>query len=232
MNQNQRPLPRPSLETPPTPSEVADDQSSHPGISPQPRDTNRLATAALITGVLGMFVFAVPLGLVALGQIKTRGQAGRGQAVGGLVASVFWAVVAVAVLIGGVLLSDKVSAPTDSAHSIPTSDVKIGDCVEHSEDSDRIQRVTVVPCDQQHDAEAITEVFLDGPWPGLSEVKRRADNTCTDKLVEALDRSPVLDQLRTYVLYPSNEIMWRTTTRASCLVIDGTGGKLVGKIPR
>lgn len=57
----------------------------------QPTTTNGLATASLILGILGFFLYGIPsivgliLGLVALKQIKDHGQAGRGLAITGIV---------------------------------------------------------------------------------------------------------------------------------------------------
>ncbi|NNH75273.1 DUF4190 domain-containing protein [Nocardia uniformis] len=210
-----------------------------PGVPPQRPGTNGLAIAALITGVLGMCLFAIPFGLIALSQIRSRGQAGRGLAIGGLVASSLWVLVAVGGFAGGALLSDDTSsksvessASVDGPGSISIFDVKVGDCIQDGVESDRVGQVTVVPCDQPHHSEAITEVFLDGSWPGVSEVKQQAADACTATLGEMLAESPMLEQLRVFVLYPSNEARWKTSTKVTCSVVDANGGKLTGTVPR
>ncbi|HEU4543322.1 MAG TPA: DUF4190 domain-containing protein [Jiangellaceae bacterium] len=56
---------------------------------PQPAGTNGLAVAALVLGIVWAFwigsALAIVFGHVALGQIKTKGQEGKGLAVAGLV---------------------------------------------------------------------------------------------------------------------------------------------------
>lgn len=69
-------------------------QPNHPA---QPAKKNTLAIVTLITGLLGFCVLPVILGFVSLGQIKKTGESGRGMAITGIVASIIWTVVAIAV---------------------------------------------------------------------------------------------------------------------------------------
>lgn len=51
----------------------------------QTKGTNGFAIAALITGLLGLNVLAIIFGFVALSQIKTSGEGGKGMAIAGIV---------------------------------------------------------------------------------------------------------------------------------------------------
>ncbi|WP_346045995.1 DUF4190 domain-containing protein [Actinomadura chokoriensis] len=54
------------------------------------RPTNRFAVVALVTGLVGMVVFAVGFAVAALVQTGRRGEKGRGLAIGGIAASLVW----------------------------------------------------------------------------------------------------------------------------------------------
>jgi hypothetical protein len=85
-----------------------------PGYGPQPpasgfvpvARTNGLAIASLVLGILWLFwlgsVVGLVLGLVALKQIRTRNQGGRGIAIAGIVLSVLWLLVLIVTIIAGV----------------------------------------------------------------------------------------------------------------------------------
>jgi hypothetical protein len=51
----------------------------------QVQRTNGLSIAALVTGIIGASVLAIIFGHIALSQIKTRNEGGRGMAIAGLV---------------------------------------------------------------------------------------------------------------------------------------------------
>ena len=67
--------------------------------------TNGLAIASLVLGVLWLFwlgsVVGLVLGLMALKQIKTRNQGGRGVAIAGVVLCTLWLLVLVVTIIVG-----------------------------------------------------------------------------------------------------------------------------------
>ncbi len=230
---------------PPPPGGAAGPAYGHPGYPPgmpPQRTTNGLAVAALITGLLGMCLLAIPFGFIALSQIKTRGQGGRGLAITGLLASGAWVLLAAVGFVGGALDSSDdtsearggtPSIAADGTRKVSIFDVRVGDCIMTASEADRVDTVTVLPCDRPHDAEAITDVYLDdGPWPGLTEVKEQAKAACGSALTDVLGASPRWEELQGYLLFPSNEARWRNSTKVTCLVIDGERAPLIGKIPR
>lgn len=76
-------------------------QPGYPAPVYAPR-TNGLAVASLVLAIVGFNIIAVVLGHVALKQIKTNGDGGKGFALAGLVIGyITLAIIVVAVLIGG-----------------------------------------------------------------------------------------------------------------------------------
>ena len=51
----------------------------------QPKGTNGLAIASLVTSLVGLNVVGIILGFVALSQLKTSGEGGRGMAIAGII---------------------------------------------------------------------------------------------------------------------------------------------------
>ncbi|MEU6580693.1 DUF4190 domain-containing protein [Nocardia sp. NPDC046763] len=216
----------------------------YPMAPPPPQGTNGLAIAALILGLLGACLLAVPFGIIALTQIKQRNQNGKGLAIGGLVASGVWALIVVILFaVGAVNGSDtsasqdnttRASALPDSPTSISVDEVKVGDCLQTVEENNHIRKVTVLPCDSAHDAEVIAQVHLTGSWPGSLDASfQQANDACLDEIDKQLSKSSMYDQLETFILYPASETQWnKLNGRATCMVHDAGGKKLTGKVPR
>lgn len=214
----------PSLVPEPAPT----DDSPEP-FAEQP-ETNGLAVASLILGLLGMCFLAVPLAMIALAQISNRGQRGRVLALAGMAASgcyMLVGVVAVAFFDSEGSAEEEVAGPAMFAGNL-----SIGDCVANVRESDVIASVPVVPCDEPHAAEVITQFQMTGPWPGRGESARRADSRCTEELTPALINSPMVTELRSFIYFPANEIQWRNNPVANCLVMRADGKDLTLKIPR
>ncbi|MEC3913376.1 DUF4190 domain-containing protein [Nocardia sp. CDC160] len=216
---------------------------AYPMAPPPPQGTNGLAVASLIFGVIGGCLLSIPFGIIALTQIKQRNQNGRGLAIAGLIASGVWALVAVLVFAVGVATDSKNSASQDNSTrtgqpdaptSISVDDVKTGDCLQTVQEGTHIRRVTILPCDSPHDAEVITQVHLAGSWPGSADASsQKANDSCEQQLQTMLGNSSMYDQLQLFILYPATQTQWnKSGGRAACLVQDGSGKKLTGKVPR
>ncbi|NNH71304.1 DUF4190 domain-containing protein [Nocardia uniformis] len=187
----------------------------------------------MVLGLLGMCLLAMPFGLIALTQIRHRGQRGRGMAMTGLAASGCYILLAsfgaaIAMLIDTDESTDE--KPSNRAQSV--QDVTVGDCVEDVRETDLMFSIPVVPCDQPHAAEVITQFDLTGPWPGRDESARRADAGCTDELTAALIGSPMMEVLVSFVFFPAAESHWQRSKRVSCLVMRADGDDLTQRIPR
>ncbi|QIS13836.1 septum formation family protein [Nocardia arthritidis] len=197
------------------------------------------AVAALIFGLLGGCLLAVPFAIVALARLGARGGRGRLLAIGGLVASAVWAVlVAVAIAAGwlrGPIAGRPVAAPLPSSvhgNAIASNDLRVGDCVDGVHIG-HIDTVTVLSCTAPHDAEVIGDPELpDAPWPGADVVAEQAHQVCRAELDDILRTSPRVAGYSLITLSPDSEIGWLQSRRIVCAVHDPAGGKLTGPLPR
>jgi hypothetical protein len=125
-----------------------------------------------VTGILPLFLVAIPAGIVGIVQSNRRGQRGRGLAVAGLVLGVLWVLG-----IAGIAFAMR------NAHLDPelgrVGDVlrpAVGVCY-HQDPVD--DAWTAVSCDGAHDAEVYAVSTLPaGPWPGSVAVFDEADSRC------------------------------------------------------
>ncbi|MFF3407468.1 DUF4190 domain-containing protein [Streptomyces sp. NPDC002742] len=189
------------------------------GYSPynRPAPINGFAIAALVLGIL-CFVPAVGLvlGIVALVQIRRRGERGKGMAVGGMVmSSIGVALLALMVATGGA--GDFWGGVKEGAGgSGSTFSLHKGECFDAPGDTLRglAYDVDTVPCTGKHDAEVFAETTAHGDsYPGDSAVSAEAGDTCY-ALVDtyAMDAWAVPDDVDVYYFTPTRQ-SWRLGDR-------------------
>ncbi|HZF87625.1 DUF4190 domain-containing protein [Streptomyces sp.] len=193
---------------------------------PEP-PVNGFAIAALVLGVL-CFLPAVGLvlGLVALRQIKKKGERGKGMAIAGSVlSSVGLALWAVAVPTGAV--ADFWEGFKESAAG-ETLSVRKGQCFDAPGGS--LEGVTydldVVPCAGEHDGEVFATVTVpDGSFPGDDHLTDMAEDKCyTLQSGYALDAWAVPEHVDVYYLTPTGQ-SWRLGDREITCIFGNTDGK-------
>ena len=195
------------------------------GYSPynRPVPVNGLAIAALVLGIL-CFVPAVGLvlGIVALVQIKKRGERGKGMAVGGMVmSSIGIGLLALLVATGGARdfwdgFRDAANDSGGAAFSL-----EVGECFDTLSGSlgGLAFDVDKVPCEGEHDAEVFADFPMgDGDYPGDSAVADTADQRC-DLLQNtyAMDSWAVPDDVDVYFFTPTAQSWRRGDREISCL---------------
>ncbi|WP_435847668.1 DUF4190 domain-containing protein [Streptomyces fumanus] len=203
---------------------------------PRPAPVNGLAISALVLGVLCFLPAAgLVLGLVALGQIKRRGERGKGLAVGGAVLSslglVLWAT---ALATGGASafwdgFREGVGGES-TAYALTT-----GQCFDAPGGS--LEGITYdieqVPCAGEHDGEVFASFDLPGgAYPGDDEITRSADDRCY-----ALDSDYAMDawalpaDVDVYYLTPTRQ-SWRLGDREVTCLFGNTDehGSLTGSL--
>lgn len=195
------------------------------GYSPynRPVPFNGLAIAALVLGIL-CFLPAVGLvlGIVALVQIKRRGERGKGMAVAGMVMSSIGVVLlALTVATGGARdfwegFEDAAGDSGGSAFSL-----EVGECFDTAGGS--LKGVTIdvdeVPCTREHDAEVFAEFEMsEGDYPGQDEAADEADRRCyLLRNTYAMDSWAVPEDVAVYSFTPTAQ-SWRVGDReVSCL---------------
>ncbi|KOV28959.1 membrane protein [Streptomyces sp. XY152] len=176
-----------------------------------PAVVNGVAVAALVFGVLCLVpAVGLVLGLVALWQIKRRGERGRGMAIAGTVLSSLGLALWGAALASGVL-ADAWEGLKEGMRGNGVLVLAEGECFDSpgglegwTADADR------VPCGREHDGEVFAVVTLpDGRYPGDDSLTDTADERCHDlQDVYVMDPWALPGHVQVYYLVPSRE-SWR-----------------------
>ncbi|MEU5995783.1 septum formation family protein [Spirillospora sp. NPDC047418] len=232
------------MTTPPVPGDGPDDSASAwapPDASPLPepsprieiepptavrRPTNRFAVAALVTGLVGMVLFAVGFAVAAFVQTGRRGEKGRGLAIGGLAASLAW-VTAIALLVTVGPLSPAGSDSAGRADGrVAVTAMRPGDCFSEFVETPDGMFVKPLPCTTPHQGEfsAATELS-DIPYPGRREASDRAWTACRER-TEFLERSRYGKDLELRVA-PPDEDAWKDGDRTARCLMRYTGSGLL-----
>jgi putative regulator of septum formation len=206
----------------------------YPYFAPQPaaRETNGLAIASLAVGLTPLFPVAAGLGIAALVQIRRTGQAGRGLAIGGLVAAGVWFLIIVASVAVGVVVGlnsgltkgfaqDK--AQTQTQTQAPRTFV-VGECL-----NDLNGDLDSVPCGPPHDGEVYANFDLPaGAYPGYDTVMAQSKSRCGGELAIYMEESSYPQAVDYIWLYPP-ESSWTESRTVTC-VAWGPDGQLFGSI--
>ncbi|MFE0801178.1 DUF4190 domain-containing protein [Streptomyces sp. NPDC058812] len=206
------------------------------GAYPRQPPVNGVAIAAFVLGVL-CFVPAVGLvlGLIALAQIRRRGERGKGFAVAGSVLS------SVGLALWVVSLSTGAAADfwdgfRDAARGEGTAySLEKGQCFTTPSGSLRgvTYDVDEVPCEEEHDGEVFAAFELPGgTFPGDGEVTRAADERCYAlQDTYAMDRWALPADVDVYYLTPTSQ-SWRTGDREITCLFGNTDerGTLTGSL--
>ncbi|MFF1440519.1 DUF4190 domain-containing protein [Streptomyces sp. NPDC058295] len=179
------------------------------GYSPygQPSPVNGVAIAALVLGLLCFLPgVGLLLGIVALVQIKKRGERGKPMAiVGTVLSSIGLAVWVLALSTGGA--SDFWDGFKEGASGNSSFALAKGDCFDvpgETFDED-VYDVDEVDCSGEHDAEVFATVPLTGDsFPGDDHVTDVADDKCyTLQDAYAMDPWALTDEVDIYYLTPT-----------------------------
>lgn len=202
----------------------------------RPAPVNGVAIGALVLGIL-CFLPAVGLvlGLIALVQIKKKGERGKGMAIAGSVLSSVGLTVWVLSLSTG-LASDVWNGFKDAATGEGTAyALTKGDCFDSSTGTleGETYDVDEVPCTGRHDAEVFAVVTVPGTsFPGDAEVARIADDQCY-RLQDSytMDTWAVPDDVDVYYLVPTRQT-WRFGDREVTCMLGSTekNGRLTGSL--
>ncbi|GAB3969668.1 hypothetical protein GCM10029978_041400 [Actinoallomurus acanthiterrae] len=202
---------------------------------PGSNKTNGLAIASLITGLIGCIsLVGAILGVIALRQIKERGERGRGLAIAGIALFCFWALLSV---IGLALnqgsgspktttgLGTKPTPAATTTHDVKVQKMRVGQCINDGNVSSA-SKVTVVPCNKPHDSEVLAVFTLRGLiLPSDQKLHSLAKSGCEKRVQPRLDRDPAADKLAMSYYYPSAELWRQGDHGVTCLGVAATDGK-------
>ncbi|MFD4541147.1 DUF4190 domain-containing protein [Streptomyces bauhiniae] len=190
--------------------------------------------ASLITGILCCLPgVGLLLGLVALLQIRKRGQRGRAAAVVGSVLSGVGLGVAVLVLTTGVT-GWMWQGVKDGVRESANLSLAKGDCFDSDDGElkDAIFGVRTVPCEGAHQGEVFgTFTLRDGPYPGEKAVRDAAEHCVDQRQFYAMDDWAVPRDVDALHLAPSRESWAFGDRTVTCVFSSVTAhGTLTGSL--
>ncbi|ORB87212.1 hypothetical protein B1987_03695 [Mycobacterium kansasii] len=168
--------------------------------------------ASLIFGVLGGVLLSVIFGIIALKQIKTRGQSGRGMAIAGLVLSALWTLFIVAAIIIAVATNDG---------SVRATNLVVGDCIESIPgDNARVTTLPKVSCAKPHEGEVYAQLRVTASsFPGQSSLESNYRDRCFAAFASYAPNAADSEEFESYVLYPT-QATWNQGDRdVVCIAI-------------
>ncbi|MEV7324789.1 DUF4190 domain-containing protein [Streptomyces sp. NPDC093970] len=199
-----------------------------------PAPVNGLAIASLVLGLLCCLPgVGLVLGVIALIQIRRRGERGRAMAVVGSVFSgVGLAVWVLLLATGGA--AEFWEGVKEGASETSSLSLSTGDCFDTPGDSltgDLVTDVTRVPCEDAHDGEVFATYDLEGAeYPGDDASGGSADHRCYAlEDTYAFDLWAVPDDVAVYYFTPSED-SWSTGDRSVVCAFGSAaeGEKLTG----
>ncbi|WP_338686231.1 DUF4190 domain-containing protein [Streptomyces acidiscabies] len=202
------------------------------------RQVNGVAISALVLGALCFLpAVGIVLGIIALVQIKRRGERGKPMAVIGIVLSSLGLALWLVALTTNVA-RDTVHAIEDAAEITTVSALDTGDCFDLPPGdtiSSDVYDVDEADCAHPHDAEIFGVVPVDGDvFPGRAKLREIGNEKCYDlKLGYTMDPWAVPDGTDWYTLLPERD-GWESGDRAITCVYARSdfGTPMIGSLRR
>ncbi|MFJ4684498.1 DUF4190 domain-containing protein [Streptomyces sp. NPDC088789] len=202
---------------------------------PQRPSLNALAVAALVLGILCLVPGAgLVLGLIALAQIRRKGERGKGMAIAGVSLSTVGLVLWALFFTTGAS-SDFWDGVKDGVRENSTLYVATGECFNTPDGTSEgvMYDVEEVPCADRHEGEVFATVTLpEGGFPGDARVAEIAEDRCYALQSDyAMDTWAVPDHVDVYYLVPIRS-SWSLGDREITCFFGHTksGGTLTGSL--
>ncbi len=195
---------------------------------PPSSGTNGFAVASFVLGLIGGVLLSVIFGIIALSQIRRRGQRGRGFAIAGLVLSGVWVVVVIGIVIAGAMQSANRSSTgrITKSGSISIFSLKVGDCFQNPAGNSQlsVNTVTAVPCTTAHNAQTFAAFPATGgsSYPGNAAMVRQASKGCRARVSGNLDMSKIKNSMTLRFLFPEQQSWTDGHRTVTCLVEDSS----------
>ncbi|WP_221347644.1 DUF4190 domain-containing protein [Streptomyces beigongshangae] len=202
--------------------------------APAPAPVNGLAVGALVLSLLCFLpLVGLVLGAVALGQIRRKGERGKGMAIAGMVLSGTGTVILALVLtVGGAagFWKGVEEGAREAGGSGSTFSVDEGECFDTEGGSleGMAYDVDEVPCEGGHDAEVFANFEMaGGGFPGDDAITDIADDKCyTLRYAYAVDAWAIPHDVDIYYFTPTRDSWSFGDREVSCLFgnVDGKSG--------
>ncbi|MER6994266.1 DUF4190 domain-containing protein [Streptomyces sp. NPDC000410] len=244
------PTPPSSPAASPPPSSAYASPYVHPALQPHPPfggphvppapsrpPFNGLSIASLVLGIVCCLApVGLVLGIVALVQVRKKGERGRGMAVSGTIVSLVMTVLlGIVIGTGGAgdfwdgMKGGFRDARENAARSRSTMDLRMGDCFDARGDGELAGEavdVTVLDCSKPHDGEVFATLRIprDGDFPGDPDVQSEADERCFGMMDDYAQDTWLTDTLPVYYYVPTRQ-SWRQGDRAVVCVFGRDPGQ-------
>jgi hypothetical protein len=201
-------------------------QPAGSGTAPgQPRHTDGLAVATLVSGIVPAVPVTLVLGPLALIRISRTHARGRSLAITGLVLAGLWIIAAA---LGGAVYLTRHHQPSRPATLPRVFSLRTGQCVDSGPNG--MSSPAVVSCNQPHDAEVFGTFPLAGHrYPGAAAVRQQADQGCAARLSGYLNPQLSLSSLTESYIYPDAGA-WAAGGRTVVCTVHSASGQLTGSV--
>ncbi len=202
-----------------------------PPSGPRPSGTNGFAIASAVLGTFGGVLLSVIFGCVALGQVRRTGQDGRGLAIAGLVLSGLWVLGGVVIVAVALTTSAPANGSAREDRSVPTTTLRVGQCLSGIEESDDVRSVPATSCRGPHQGEVFALFTLPaGEFPGEDEVDLLSSDGCRDRLVDYGPAAANDPTVEVFFIRPRERGWHRGDRRVTCIATSTSGTLPAGSI--
>ncbi|MEU2201854.1 septum formation family protein [Isoptericola sp. NPDC019482] len=203
-----------------------------------PRRTDGVSIAALVTGVLGMALIPLGLGIAGVVRTKDPARSGRGLAIAGIVlgalSTIGWALVAT--LLVAVATDDAVQdAIVDGYQQGIEQELSFGygqgECFDLAVDAVDLSEIAPADCEGSHTSEVIGTHDLEGDaFPGDEAIEETFNELCPRTFTVYVGSDIASSSLTMWYVAP-NEATWALGDRELvCVVEKGDGSQLTGSV--
>ncbi|WP_407319357.1 DUF4190 domain-containing protein [Isoptericola halotolerans] len=204
--------------------------------APRPAGTDGVAIASLVTGILGLALVAVGLGIAGLVRVKKSGRSGKGLAVAGIVLGVLGTIAWTLFVVFFVWLfnTDEFQDSfqegfedgfNQSYQQSMGLDMAVGDCFDPPADLTSGEPMSPADCSAAHGAEVIAVEQMDGAeYPGDDAVLGEIETLCMDAFSSYIGIEYADSALDAIYFYPT-EASWTLGDRlllCSAATMDGS----------
>jgi hypothetical protein len=186
--------------------------------------TSGWAVASFILGIFAVVPLSVIFGFVGLQRIRRLGQRGKGLAIAGLILSLIWVgvFVAVSALSNGTATRQSATGKITHRGDLGVFALATGDCFDNPTNTKDIESVTAIPCTQAHDSQVFAKFDLSGDdsaYPAPDALTKMADTGCNSR-TGSIDKPKTNSHMTIRVLFPEQDAWADGQRTVSCLIVN------------
>ena len=200
-----------------------------PAYGPPPvPGTDGVSIAALVTGILGLGVVPLVIGIVGVQRTGRTGRGGKGLAIAGIVLGGLSTVVWTLLLVFGLALwnDDDFRASLEAPPPM-----RAGLCFPAHLDISTVMAYEAVPCDDEHGSEVVGVVKLpDTRYPGSDAAYAAADPYCYEAFAKYVGVDYEESELEMTFVFPTEETWDEGDRQVVCYAHEVGGAAVTGTV--